>query len=427
LAILAWRQWSLEHLLMPGIVEFPQVVRDALAQYGDLFANECQRRHLAEYLTGLMVAERKTVLGINSEFAQTTDQSCLNRFLTDAPWQPEALNQRRLEELQKDPSTRYSDQGVIPIDNTLIDRDGLLIPDAGWFWDHAEERNKIAQDYLFANYVCTSGKHYPLEFRLFRKQEVSEALKEPFRNHTVLCCELIDWVCERQIPGDFAMDSYFTCADILNHIHGKQDRWGRPRGYVGDLKSNRKLEWKGRIIKANDLAASIPASDRKEMRIGDRRQWYFTVTVRIPDVNHKVRIVILWRYKNDVEACKILVTNRITWEVSRIVRVYRHRWTGTETFHRDGKQQLGLGDCQLRDPQGQTRHMYLVMLAYSLLVSQLRQNCAREWALHRLTTIGEACRAMLRENLRATLAWAVQQVTEMERPFDHVIAHLGLG
>ena len=362
---------------MPGIVEFPQVVQDALAQYGDLFANECQRRHFAEYLTGLMVAERKTVLGINREFAQTTDQSCLNRFLTDAQWDIGALNQRRLEQLQKDPSTRYSDQGVIPIDNTLIDRDGLLIPDAGWYWDHAEERNKIAQDYLFANYVCTCGKHYPLEFRLFRKKEICEALNESFRNHTVLCCELIDWVCEHQIPGDFAMDSYFTCAEILNHIHSKQDRLGQPRGYVGDLKSNRKLEWKGQIIKANDLATSIPASDRKEMRIGDKRQWYFTVTVRIPDVTHKVRIVILWRYRNDDQPCKILVTNRITWEVSRIVRVYRHRWTGTETFHRDGKQQLGLGDCQLRDVQGQTRHMYLVMLAYSLLMSQLRQSCAQ--------------------------------------------------
>ena len=411
---------------MPGIVEFPQVVQDALAQYGDLFANECQRRHFAEYLTGLMVAERKTVLGINREFADTTDQSCLNRFLTDAEWDAGALNQRRLEELQKDPSTRYSDQGVIPIDNTLIDRDGLLIPDAGWFWDHAEERNKIAQDYLFANYVCTSGKHYPLEFRLFRKKEVREALNEPFRNHTVLCCELVDWVCEHQIPGDFAMDSYFTCAEILNHIHSQQDRWGRPRGYVGDLKSNRKLEWKGQIIRANDLAASIPAGDRKEMRTGERRQWYFTVSVRIPDVKHKVRIVILWRYRNDDQPCKILVTNRTTWEVSRIVRVYRQRWTGTETFHRDGKQQLGLGDCQLRDAQGQTRHIYLVMLAYSLLMSQLRQSCAREWALHRLTTIGEACRAMLRENPRATLAWAIQQVTERKRPFGHVIAQLGL-
>ena len=135
--------------------------------------------------------------------------------------------------------------------------------------------------------------------------------------------------------------------------------------------------------------------DRKEMRIGDKRQWYFTATMRIPDVKHKVRIVMIWRYRNDVEPCKILVTNRITWEVSRVVRVYRNRWTGTETFHRDGKQQLGLGDCQLRDVQGQTRHMYLVMLAYSLLMSQLRQGRACEWATpspddHRRSLSGDA-------------------------------------
>ena len=79
-----------------------------------------------------------------------------------------------------------------------------------------------------------------------------------------------------------------------------------------------------------------------------------------------------------------------------------------------------------RSLQGQTRHMYLVMLAYSLLMSQLRQGRACELALHRLTTIGEACRAMLRENLRTTLAWVIEQVTEKERPFDHVVAQLGL-
>jgi DDE superfamily endonuclease len=411
---------------MPGIVEFPKLVQDALAGYGDLFANDCQRRHLGEYLTGLFVAERKTVLGIHDEFASTTDQSCLNRFLTEAKWDAQALNDRRLERLQHDPSTRYSDQGVIPIDNTLIDRDGMLMPDAGWYWDHAEQRNKIAQDYLFVNYVCTSGKHYPLEFRLFRKQEVCEAIGEPFRNHTKLCCELIDWVCERKIPGDFAFDSYFTNAEILNHIHQKKDRLGRSRGYVGDLKVNRKLEWKGQVLKASDLAASIPAADRKEMRIGEKRQWYFTVTVRIPGVKHKVRVVILWHYRHDEVCCKILVTNRITWEVSRIVRVYRQRWTGTETFHRDGKQQLGLGDCQLRDYQGQTRHMYLVMLAYSLLMGELKQGRAKEWALHRLMTIGEACRAMIRESLRTTLTWAIEQVTERNQPIGHVVAQLGL-
>src|SRR5438093_549446 len=108
----------------------------------------------------------------------------------------------------------------------------------------AEDRYKIAQDYLFANYVCTSGKHYPLDFRLFRKEEACKALKQPFRNHTVLACDLIVWVCERQIPGDFTTDSYFTNADILNHIHSRTDRCGRPRGYVGDLKFNRQVQWK---------------------------------------------------------------------------------------------------------------------------------------------------------------------------------------
>ena len=91
------------------------------------------------------------------------------------------------------------------------------------------------------------------------------------------------------------------------------------------------------------------------------------------------------------------MTNRITWEVTRILQVYRYRWTGTETFHRDGKQQLGMGDCQLRDPQGQTRHMYLVMLAYSLLMSELKQGRAKEWAHpsaddHRRSLSGDAQR-----------------------------------
>ena len=122
----------------------------------------------------------------------------------------------------------------------------------------------------------------------------------------------------------------------------------------------------------------------------------------------------------------MLISNRTTWEVSRILRVYRHRWTGTETFHRDGKQQLGMGDCQLRDPEGQTRHMHLVMLAYSLLMQQLQQSHAWEWAYQKLTTIGEACRAILRETLRKTLTWAIDHATRWEQPYEHVVAQLGL-
>jgi hypothetical protein len=164
---------------MAGILDFPTVVQEALQHFGDLLPNEPQRRHFAEYLTGLFVAERKNVCGINREFAQTTDQSCLNRFLTEADW--------------------------------------------------------------------------------------------------------------------------------------------------------------------------------------------------------------------------------------------------------DGKQQLGMGDCQLRDGAGQTRHMHLVMLAYSLLMRQLRQGHAYEWAYRKLTTIGEACCAILCETLRQTLSWALERGSS--NPYwtkERVIAHLGL-
>jgi DDE superfamily endonuclease len=411
---------------MPGIIDYPMVVHEALRDFGDLLPNEPQRRHFAEYLTGLFVAERKNVSGINGAFAQTTDQSCLNRFLTAADWDVTQLNQRRLDLLQQAPSTRYSDQGVIPIDNTLIDHHGTCIQDTGWFWDHAEERYKIAHDYLIVNYVCTSGKHYPLDFRRFQKADLCDCLEVPFKDHTTLCKELIDWVCEQAIPGTFAFDSYFTNASILNHIHSKQLANGQRRGYVGSLKFNRKLLYQGQQLKASALAAGIEPALRKPLREGAKQQWYFTCTLRLPDVQHKVRIVILWHGRDDASPRIILVTNRIQWEVSRVVRGYRQRWTGTETFHRDGKQQLGMGDCQLRDSEGQTRHMHLVMLAYSLLMRHLRQGHAYEWAFHKLMTIGEACRAILRETLRTTLTWAMEHAANPFWTKDRIMAHLGL-
>ena len=122
---------------MPTIVDFPAIVQEALAIFGDLFDTEPAQRHFAEDLTGLIVAENKTVSGINREFVVTTDQSCLHRWLTEVAWDVQALNDRRLAWLQQAPQTRYSARGVIAIDNTLVDHTGKRIDDVGWFWDHA--------------------------------------------------------------------------------------------------------------------------------------------------------------------------------------------------------------------------------------------------------------------------------------------------
>ena len=115
------------------------------------------------------------------------------------------------------------------------------------------------------------------------------------------------------------------------------------------------------------MAAQIPAGDRKKVTRGERTQWYFTKKIWLPEYTHAVRVVILWNQWNGKEPVKILITNQTHWEVTRVLRGYGQRWTGTETLHRDGKQHLGLGDCQLRSGEGQTRHLYLVLLVHSLL------------------------------------------------------------
>ena len=143
---------------MPAIIEFPTLVQHAVEQFGAVFANEPERRHVAESLTGLLVAEKKNGSGMNAEFAQTTDQSCLNRWITEVAWDADKLNQQRLAWLPERPQTRDAPSGVSPIDNTLVDHAGKRIEDAGYFWDHAEQRHKIAPDYRIANYECPSGK-----------------------------------------------------------------------------------------------------------------------------------------------------------------------------------------------------------------------------------------------------------------------------
>ena len=388
---------------MPTIVDFPTIVKDAVDVFGDLFANEPARRHFAEYLTGLMVAEKKTVSGINGAFVVTTDQSCLNRWLNEVTWDVKALNDRRLAWLQGDPKTRYSPRGVIAIANTLVDHAGKLIEDVGWFWDHANERYVIAHDSMISNYVCPSGAHYPIEWRRFKKKDACQ--QGEFTDHTELCIALINDTITRDIPGDFTFDSYFTSAKVLNHIQRTQ------RAYVGDLKLNRKLVYDGREQSLQAVARQIPWQAKKPVRVGNRRYWYFSKQMRIPDVTHPVRIVLFWKERDDAEASKALVSHRLLWEVIRMVLVYRHRWTGTETFHRDGKQELGLGDCQVRNGEGQTRHVYLVSAAYSLLMRSLHQSRPQDWARTMLTTIGEACRAVKAETLERMIDWVVEKLT----------------
>lgn len=407
-------------------VRIPEKLSDVFSSFSSVFYNDPQRKHFAEYVLGLLASGNKTVTGIRNFHAHSKDASALNRFLTEAKWSENELNLQRLAWTQSREDLRYHPRGVIAIDNVLIDHSGHLIADVGIFWDHAEQRNKLAHDYLIANYVTPAGKHFPLEFARFRKREICEAAKLPFEDHNVLFRRLIDWNCQQKIPGTFTFDSYFTHAENLNWIHSYQNEHDQqPREYVGDLKFNRKILVRGKEVHASTWASRIPQAQKKIMtNENGKQQWYFTTCIRIPNVKHKVRIVVLWKEKAEVEPRKILITNRVAWDVVRTVMCYRYRWTGTETFHRDGKQLLGMGDCQLRDNQGQTRHMYLVFVAYSFAASELQLRCPENENTTQPMTVGEVCRLLTQQVFRDTLAWSIRQITKWGRSLEETLQML---
>ena len=63
----------------------------------------------------------------------------------------------------------------------------------------------------------------------------------------------------------------------------------------------------------------MPWEAKKPVRMGSTRYGYFSKQMRIPDLTHPVRVVLFWRERDDAEASKALVSNRVGWEVIRVV------------------------------------------------------------------------------------------------------------
>jgi hypothetical protein len=410
-----------------AIVQHPQIVEEACERFEHLFQNNPQLNHFANMLTGLTIVERKTINAISNECVDSPDQSCLNRFMNHAKWDHEQLNTERIAMMQEDEDTQFHRRGVVGIDDVLVDKYGKFIKNVGYFYDHSQQRSKLAMDMVIANYIHpNSGKHYPMYLRFFRKQKQCEESGDSFYSHTELCKQLIDAAIEVGAPPTFAFDSYYTSSEVQNYIHAKNlDGQGKIKigknepmhVYVGDVKMNRLVQFQSEIMSVTEMASRIEKDDRKRIVHSDgTTQWYFTKSLRMPGstpesrVDHKVRVVIFWERRNSATPRKVLVTNQTGWDVHRVVRTYRARWSCTETFHRDGKQELGLGKCQLRSEVSQQRYLYLLFLAYSLLVRSTRRSRSRAMLWSPVRTIGECCNEVAKESMRLTISWVANQV-----------------
>jgi hypothetical protein len=125
---------------LPILAPAPLVSQHAEA-FKDLFENQKQYRHFQNYLTGLMVLPNKSMANISRCILDSADKTNLSRFMSEAPWRQEQVNDRRLSYLQQETKLVRKSKSVsaLVIDDSLCEHVGSLFeyvdrhrPRRGW-------------------------------------------------------------------------------------------------------------------------------------------------------------------------------------------------------------------------------------------------------------------------------------------------------
>ncbi|MDI6902626.1 MAG: transposase [Methanocellales archaeon] len=136
--------------------------------------------------------------------------------------------------------------------------------------------------------------------------------------------------------------------------------------WVTRAKMNRKVIHRDEEIGLGELTKRVSSNEYErieEIEIeGDEERYQYAHALDLPMSNlGVVRLVLLKKNIND-DGAMVLVSNRLDWGIRKIIATYRQRWK-IETFYRDGKQHIGLGEYQMRSLQGIVKHLFLVFVS----------------------------------------------------------------
>ncbi len=424
---------------LPLVAPAPLVSTHAAA-FRDLFENRCQFAHFEHYLTGLMVLENKSMANIARCLLESADKTNLARFFSEADWDPEQVNARRIRYLldqtraQRQPKT----VSALVLDDTLCEHGGSLFEHVDRHYNHGEGTYPLAHNPVTSFYV-SGAVRFPLDLRLYRRYEditqwetfvarhfpgqaIPRTKKERARLHKEvdpvllqdpaflvlhaqfatkidLGIELIEAAIRHKTPfGVLLFDGWYLSEEVVRVAERRHKAW------ISILKRNRNLETAsftlkdasgtaialpGPHIAVKDLVPLIPPTAYRAVTVKGQTYWCFTLVVRIPGLG-KVRLVISFQHADLSGSYVVLVTNQRDWSAQRIIATYLLRWP-TETFYQDGKGHLGLDTYRMRSAAAIEKHWCLVCVAYSFL----HLACLPPPLAHGTTpvrTIGEVCR-----------------------------------
>jgi len=416
---------------MIKMIKPPAIIQQQGEKFKNIFKNKAQYKHFKEYVTGLMLCDNKTFMGIQAKYVDASSINSLDHFMIRADWSETEINDKRLSHLQQRHDTASKPAGVISIDDTLTHKTGKHMEDVEYHFDHSTGKYVLGHNIVSTQYKDRQVS-YPLDYRpYYRKptekqlqkrykklenqinlfqptQYLLEKLKllldyqrrlQRFKSKIALAMELIQQAEAMGLKATtYLFDSWFLCKLIITVIGSYGKDW------ISVLKSNRNLMIKNQKLSVSDYIKTIPPSCYRQIttRAG-KCYWVFSKVVQVCSLG-KVRLVISYNNHRLAGDPVVFVTNRKDWEPVKILSTYELRWS-IDAFYRDAKQHLGLEAYQLRTGKGIKRHWYLVFLAYTFLMLNVQQSRLLKRLQANLTTIGESSRALADEVTMSLILW----------------------
>jgi len=301
----------------------------------------------------------------------------------------------------------------IAIDDTMKHHSKFckMIYGVYWLFDHVVNSNVHAKCIVFAYLIINDTIRFPIGWRIFEQIEKSKKNKgEKGVKKWELALELID----------DAIEVGFTIETVLF------DSWYCNHGMAKGLKS-RKIHWISEI-KANQIAELWVQEDRKLRKISMNLTQLFQygkylckevslglkihekaiqkvlystseVTIHIRALKGTYKLVRSEDKRTG--ACKIFITDEVSWEAQKILTLYSCRWL-IEEFFKNAKGLYGFEKASIRKTQGASISLFLVSFADLLISMQLQKNVHENPGKGQLTVSAVIAHAQ-EENLRNLL------------------------
>jgi hypothetical protein len=358
------------------IKEVPDRFKALLSFYKKSFTRP-QYKNFRDFVLGLIVSDNKTIQEINDCFGRV-DQSSLNRFLTCSEWDPAKINNKRISQIKSRHKLR---KGIFICDPTFLQKSGKRMEHANYHYNGMTKKEEWG--YFLVNSFFTDGNvEFPVcaDFYL-RKEDADE--KHPFKTLRDICLEQIDYAMERLPIWLFIADAGLYADFLIQDIRNRGLKYILGTRITNNISIDRKKR-----ISIEEHLETLTDLDFKRHIIDGELYRIHTIDISERGVG-KEKLLISYK-DGDEEDIRINVTNLLQHSDESILRLLLKRWK-IETWHRDGKQHLGLEDCQARKFSAIQKVVCAILVAYTQLILMKEDKLLKP--LKRiLKTIGEGCR-----------------------------------